>query len=114
VAADDGRTPAADDEELPPPKKLDVRGGSHDDMGVHINRDLRGQGSTARGWNSNMSQLNFSSRGRPRDEIAAEEPVPVRVPASSAPSVTPKSPAAPVPPASRGVRSWLTGLFSRR
>lgn len=116
MAADDEQKPSDDDEPSPPPKKPDVRVGSHDDLGVHINRDLRAQGPSARGWSSNMSQLNFSSRGRPRDEIAATAP-----PAPQPPTPPPATPAPatgeaaePQSPQDGGVLSWLSGFFSRR
>ncbi|MBK5189253.1 MAG: hypothetical protein JJD97_13495, partial [Gemmatimonadaceae bacterium] len=88
MAAGDKNPSGESDEESPAPRKPDVRVSSHDDMGVHVSRDLRAQGPTARGWNTNMSKLNFSARALPRDEIAAEEPAAVQ-PAAGAPEVPP-------------------------
>jgi hypothetical protein len=104
------------DKASPSPNKPDVRVSSHEDMGVHVERDLRATGPTARGFNSNMSKLSFSSRGLRRDEIADEEPAPP-TPAASTSAATPSSvqpAAAPESPESGGALSWLTGLFSRR
>ena len=115
MPAGDEKPSGERDDESPAPPKSDVRVTSHDDMGVHVSRDLRAQGPSARGWNSNMSKLNFSARALPRDESAAEEPPPDAatpvVPAAPAASSS-ASPAAPADPA--GALSWLTGLFSRR
>lgn len=81
---------------------------AHFDMGVHISRDLNATGPTARGYNANMSKLNFSSRGIPREgAVDDHDPAPAR-PAAAAP------PAAPAEPVSGGALSWLTGLFTRR
>jgi hypothetical protein len=89
---------------------------SHEDMGVRISRDLNAGGSVARGYSSNMSKMNFSSRGMPREEVvddqdpAPAKPVaaaPVAPPAPAAPPATPGEPA-------DGALSWLTGLFKRR
>ena len=86
-------------------------------MGVHVSRDLNANGPVARGYNANMSKLNFSSRGIPRDEVAHDEdPAPAKPSAAApvqhpAPAVPSPSPAAP---GSEGVMSWLTGLFTRR
>ena len=117
MAAGDGKPPGSSDEKSPAPPKADVRVGSHDDMGVHVSRDLRAQGPTARGFGSNMSKLTFSARALPRDENTAREPAPD--PAAAAPVESPAleepSSAAPVTPAgSDSPLSWLTGLFSRR
>ena len=86
-------------------------------MGVRVSRDLNASGPVARGYNSNMSKLNFSSRGKPRDEVLEnEDPAPAK-PVAAAP-VKPPAPAAPPAtpgsPAEGGVISWLTGLFTRR
>jgi hypothetical protein len=90
---------------------------SHEDMGVHVSRDLNANGPVARGYSANMSKLNFSSRGRPRDDVVDNtDPAPAK-PAASAPVATPApdaSPAAPAEPESGGALSWLTGLFTRR
>ena len=95
-----------DDLSLPKPEKPAT---SHVDMGVHISRDLNASGPVARGYNANMSKLNFSSRGIPRDEVAHDEdPAPVQQPAPADPSPSPAA------PESEGVMSWLTGLFTRR
>ena len=117
MAAGDEKTPEERDHDSPAPRKPDVRVSAHDDMGVRVSRDLNASGPVARGYNSNMSKLNFSSRGKPRDEVVENEdpapakPVaaaPVKPPALAAPPATPGS------PAEGGVISWLTGLFSRR
>lgn len=117
MPAGDEKPSGEPDDESPAPPKSDVRVTSHDDMGVHVSRDLRAQGPSARGWNSNMSKLNFSARALPRDESAAGEPAPA--PDAAAPVDPPApgasssaAPAAPADPA--GALSWLTGLFSRR
>jgi hypothetical protein len=116
MAAGDSEPPEKSDEKSPASARPDVRVSSHEDMGVHVSRDLSAAGPTARGYNSNMSKLNFSSRGRPRDEIAEEDPA-LPAPAAStaaaapAPAVPSAMPAAPEP--STAI-SWLTGLFSRR
>ena len=95
----------------------DVPVTSHDDMGVRVSRDLNASGPVARGYNANMSKLNFSSRGMPREEVVDDvDPSPAR-PAATLP-VQPPAPAAP-PAASAdaesgGGLSWLTGLFKRR
>ncbi|HEV7703796.1 MAG TPA: hypothetical protein VGO46_05855 [Gemmatimonadaceae bacterium] len=90
---------------------------SHDDMGVHVSRDLNASGPVARGYNANMSKLNFSSRGIPREAVADDtDPAPAK-PTASAPVATPSpaaSPAAPAEPEGVGALSWLTGLFTRR
>lgn len=120
MADGDKKPPEKSDDESPAPGKPDERVSSHDDMGVRVSRDLRATGPTARGYNSNMSKLNFSSRGLPRDEIAEEEPVlvkpaaavPVHAPAASAAPVA--APAAPAAPAPGGVLSWLAELFTHR
>jgi hypothetical protein len=117
MAAGDGKPPEKIDEESPAPAKPDVRVSSHEDMGVNVSRDLRAQGPSARGWNSNMSKLNFSARALPRDESTAEEPAPA--PAAAAPVETPApaespSAASATPADSSGPLSWLTGLFSSR
>jgi hypothetical protein len=103
MAAGDEKPPEGSDTKSPAPSKPDVRVGSHDDMGVHVSRDLRAQGPSARGFGSNMSKLNFSARALPRDESTAAEPA--SGPAAAEPD-TPPDPASPL--------SWLTGLFSRR
>jgi hypothetical protein len=116
MAAGDKEPPGKSDAQSPEPKKPDVRVSSHEDMGVHVSRDLRSTGPTARGYNSNMSKLNFSSRGLPRDEIAEEDPAPPNQDASTAATApAPAVPSAtPVTPEPSTARSWLTGLFSRR
>jgi hypothetical protein len=120
VAAGDTKPPEESDEESPAPKKHDVRVSSHEDMGVHVSRDLRATGPTARGYGSNMSKLNFSSRGMPHEEIAEDEaPAPAKPakPAAAAPVQPPApadSPSSPAGPESEGVLTWLTGLFTRR
>lgn len=117
MAAGDEKTPEARDDDSPALRKPDVRVSSHDDMGVRVSRDLNASGPVGRGYNSNMSKLNFSSRGQPREEVmddddpAPAKPVaaaPVKPPAPAAPPATPES------PAEGGVISWLTGLFTRR
>lgn len=116
MAAGDGKSPGAGDDESPAPRTPDLRLGSHDEMGVNISRDFRGTGGNARGHGANFSKLNFSSRGLPREEIAEEEPAPAK-PATSAtvPTPAPSSPATPPDvPDTGGVVSWLTGLFTRR
>ena len=117
MAAGDKKPPEESDEESPAPMKPDVRVGSHEDMGVHVSRDLRATGPTARGYGSNMSKLNFSSRGMPREEVVDEEdPAPPK--SAAAAPVQPPAPADPSPspagPESEGVLNWLTGLFTRR
>jgi hypothetical protein len=117
MVAGDEKPPERSDKESPAPPRTDVRVGSHDDMGVHVSRDLRAQGPSARGFSSNMSKLNFSARALPRDESTAEEAAPS--PAAAVPVETPSlgesASAAPDTPAdSAGPLSWLTGLFSRR
>jgi hypothetical protein len=117
MAAGDNEPPAKSDDESPTLPKTDVRVTSHDDMGVHVSRDLRAEGPSARGWSSNMSKLNFSARALPRDESAAGEAAPT--PAAAAPveasTSGESSPATPVTSADPvGPLSWLTGLFSRR
>jgi hypothetical protein len=122
MAAGDKKPPEESDDESPAPPKPDVRVTSHDDMGVHVSRNLRAEGPSARGWNSNMSKLSFSARALPRDEGAAEQPAPAQ-PASAPEAAAPVTPpaagasssAAPDTPADPGTPlSWLTGLFSRR
>ena len=86
-------------------------------MGVRISRDLNASGPVARGYNSNMSKLNFSSRGKPREEhIDDEDPAPAKPVAAAPvqPSVPAAPPSSPAAPESEGVMSWLTGLFTRR
>jgi hypothetical protein len=127
MAAGDKKPPEESDDESPAPPKPDVRVTSHDDMGVHVSRNLRAEGPSARGWNSNMSKLSFSARALPRDEGAAEQPAPAQ-PAPAQPASAPEA-AAPVTPPAAGASSsaapdspadpgsplsWLTGLFSRR
>jgi hypothetical protein len=113
MAAGDEKPPEVKDDESPAPPKPDVRVTSHDDMGVHVSRDLRAQGPSARGWSSNMSKLSFSARALPRDESKAEEPS-TAAPAESASSDSAALSTAPAAPDSSGPLSWLTGLFSRR
>jgi hypothetical protein len=116
MAAGDKEPPEKSDEKSPAAKKPDVQVSSHADMGVHVSRDLRATGPSARGYNSNMSKLNFSSRGLPRDEIEEEDPA-SPTPASSAAVATPPPAvpsATPVTPEPSTALSWLTGLFSRR
>ena len=113
MAAGDKKPPEESDEESPAPRKPDVQVSSHEDMGVHVSRDLRETGPTARGYNSKMSKLNFSARALPRDEIAAEDPAPVP-PAAAAPVQPDATPDASPAPPPEGALSWLTGLFSRR
>jgi hypothetical protein len=127
MAAGDKKPPEESDDESPAPPKPDVRVTSHDDMGVHVSRNLRAEGPSARGWNSNMSKLSFSARALPRDEGAAEQPAPAQ-PAPAQPASAPEA-AAPVTPPAAGASSsaapdspadpgsplsWLTGMFSRR
>ena len=117
MAAGDGKPPEKSDSASPAPSKTDVRVGSHDDMGVHVSRDLRAQGPTARGFGSNMSKLNFSARALPRDENTADEPdlgpaAAAPVESASLEGSTSTPPGTPVDAA--GPLSWLTGLFSRR
>jgi hypothetical protein len=108
VAAGDEKPPEESDEESPAAKRPDVRVGSHDDMGVHISRDLRATGPTARGFGSNMSKLSFSSRGIPHGDVVDDA-----APAPTKPA-TVDPPPSPAAPESDGALSWLTGLFSRR
>ncbi|MDQ2930614.1 MAG: hypothetical protein M3Y05_07350 [Gemmatimonadota bacterium] len=116
MAAGDGKSPGAGDDESPAPRKPDLRVGSHDDMGVNISRDFRGTGGNARGHGASFSKLNFSSRGLPREEIAEEEPALAKPVASlPVPPPAPSSPATPPDaPDKGGVVSRLTGLFTRR
>jgi hypothetical protein len=99
------------DEKSPSPPRPDVRVSSHDDMGVHVSRDLRAQGPSARGWSSNMSKLNFSARALPRDEIAGEDPAPAAAPVP--PAANASAPPEPAEPAATGFISKLAGLFRR-
>ena len=117
MAAGDEKPLESGDDESPASSRTDVRVGSHDDMGVHVSRDLRAQGPSARGFGSKMSKLNFSARALPRDEKAAEEPAAPPTAAAPAESPAPEesSSAVPVAPADAdSPLSWLTGLFSRR
>ena len=103
-----------DDVSAPKPEKPVA---SHDDMGVHVSRDLNANGPVARGYNANMSKLNFSSRGIPRDAIVHDEdPAPAKPSAAApVPQPAPVDPSpSPATPESEGVMSWLTGLFTRR
>jgi hypothetical protein len=117
MAAGDKKAPDESDDASPAPRTPDVRVSAHDDMGVRVSRDLNASGPVARGYNSNMSKLNFSSRGVPREEVVDnEDAAPVR-PVAAAPVKPPAPvapPAAPAEPASGGALSWLTGLFTRR
>ena len=98
-------------EKSPAPPKPDVRVSSHEDMGVHVSRDLRAQGPSARGWNTNMSKLNFSARALPRDEIVENDPAPSATmpPPVGGDGTTPVT----AEPASSGIISKLAGLFRR-
>ncbi len=104
-------------DELPKAPKPETPVRLHEDMGVRVSRDLNASGPVARGYNSNMSKLNFSSRGMPREAVVDDEdPAPAR-PVAAAPveSPAPVAPvAAPAKPESSGALSWLTGLFNRR
>ena len=108
MAAGDEKTPDESDDELPAPRKPDVRVSAHDDMGVRVSRDLNATGPVARGYNSNMSKLNFSARALPRAEVVDDEDPASATPVAAAP------PVAPAEPESDGALSWLTGLFKRR
>jgi hypothetical protein len=117
MAAGDEKPPERSDTKSPAPPRTDVRVGSHDDMGVHVSRDLRAQGPSARGFSSKMSKLNFSARALPRDESTAEEPAPgpaAAVPVDAPPLEESASAAPDTPADSASPLSWLTGLFSRR
>jgi hypothetical protein len=99
-------------EKSPAPPKPDVRVSSHEDLGVHVSRDLRAQGPSARGWNSNMSKLNFSARALPRDEIVEDDPAPAAaVPPPPVVAVSTTSETAE--PASSSIISKLAGFFRR-
>lgn len=113
MAAGEKEPPNASDDESPAPKKSDVRVGSHDDMGVHVSRDLRAQGPSARGWNSNMSRLDFSARALPRDENEAPEAEPVASTPPAPPAASADVPADAAVPAEPGLISKLAGLFRR-
>jgi len=117
MAAGDKKPPEESDEESPAPRKPDVRVSSHEDMGVRVSRDLNATGPVARGYNSNMSKLNFSARALPRDVGPDGDPALVR-PEVAAPvqaAEAPDAPAAtPETPTDSGVLTWLTGLFTRR
>jgi len=112
MAAGDKKPGDEGDEESPAAPKPDVRVSSHEDMGVHVSRDLRAQGPSARGWSSNMSKLNFSARALPRDEIVEDD----AAPAAAVPT-PPAVGAGPTPetaePDSSGIFSKLAGLFRR-
>lgn len=111
MAAGDTKPSEEGDEKSPSAPKPDVRVSSHDDMGVHISRDLRAQGPSARGWNSNMSKLNFSARALPRDEIVEDDPAPATAPA--APVGNASTPPESAEPAASGLFSKLAELFRR-
>jgi hypothetical protein len=116
MASGDKKPSGESDDPSPAPNKPDVRVSSHEDMGVHVSRDLRATGNSARGHNSNMSKLSFSSRGLSRDEGTDDEPTPPK-PVASAPVQPPaaaSSTAEPATPEPSTALSWLTGLFSRR
>ncbi|MEP7086118.1 MAG: hypothetical protein ABI884_02190 [Gemmatimonadota bacterium] len=116
MAAGDGKSPGAEDDESPAPRTPDLRVGSHDDMGVNISRDLRGTGGNARGHGASFSKMSFSSRGAPREEVVEEDRAPAK-PATSAPvsaQAPAAPPAAPAEPEKGTVVSWLTGLLTRR
>src|ERR1700712_2201302 len=103
-----------DDVSAPKPAKP---ASSHDDMGVHVSRDLNAGGSIPRGYNGGMSELNFPSGGIPPDAAGNDEdPAPAK-PFAAAP-LQPSAPAssavAPAESESGGPLSWLTGLFTRR
>jgi hypothetical protein len=109
MAAGDKKAPDEGDDASPAPRKPDVRVSSHDDMGVRVSRDLNASGPVARGYSSNMSKLNFSSRGVPREEVVNDEdPAPATPPAPVVPPATPDA------LADGGALSWLAGLFKRR
>ena len=100
-------------------RKPDKSVSSHDDMGVHISRDLNANGPVARGYNANMSKLNFSARAVPRAEgpdgdPALARPVVAAKDAPEPPAAPATPPAEPASPDDGGVVSWLTGLFTRR
>jgi hypothetical protein len=101
-------------------RKPDKPVSSHDDMGVHVSRDLNANGPVARGYNANMSKLNFSARAIPRaegpdgDPALARPVVAAKVPAPEPPAAPATPPADPASPDDGGVVSWLTGLFTRR
>ncbi|MBA2685253.1 MAG: hypothetical protein H0U66_12265 [Gemmatimonadaceae bacterium] len=116
MAAGDGKSPGAGDDESTAPRKPDLRVGSHDDMGVNISRDLRGTGGNARGHGATFSKMSFSSRGAPREEVVEEAPAPAKPPSSAPVSAQAPAapPAAPAEPEKGTVVSWLTGLFTRR
>ncbi|HMI57178.1 MAG TPA: hypothetical protein VK511_03970 [Gemmatimonadaceae bacterium] len=120
MAAGDKKPPEKSDDESPAPKKPEVKVSSHDDMGVRVSRDLNASGPVARGYNSNMSKLNFSARAIPRaegpdgDPALARPVVAPQVPAPEPPAAPAASPTDPATPDDGGVVSWLTGLFTRR
>jgi hypothetical protein len=105
-----------DDMSVPKPDKPVS---SHDDMGVHVSRDLNANGPVARGYNANMSKLSFSARAIPRAGGADGDPALAR-PVVAAEKPVPESPVVPASPPAEpaspdgGVVSWLTGLFTRR
>jgi len=111
MTAGDKKPGEEGDERSPSAPKPDVRVSSHEDMGVHVSRDLRAQGPSARGWNSNMSKLNFSARALPRDEGADEDPAPATAPAP--PAANASTPPESAEPAASGLFSKLAELFRR-
>jgi hypothetical protein len=72
----------------PEPSGLGVGGGTHDDLGVSVERDLAGSGRLARGGSTRFSTLRFHSRGLPAppsaDADRDEAPRPA-LPAAEAP-----------------------------
>ncbi|MEO7521366.1 MAG: hypothetical protein ABIW79_06070 [Gemmatimonas sp.] len=60
--------PGSDAEQKP----VDLRFTKVEQSGVRLDRDLSGQGHLARGSRTNMSNMRFSVRAQPRDELDPE------------------------------------------
>ncbi|WP_420127649.1 hypothetical protein [Longimicrobium sp.] len=82
--------------------------GTHQDLGVTVQRDLTGSGRLARGGESRFSSLRLRSVGRPASPAEAENG------ADAAPSLAaaevaeePEPPSAPAPSPLRRLLRWL-------
>ena len=78
-----------------PEQKPDLRFTSIEQGGVRVDRDLSGSGHLSRGSRTNMSNMRFSVRAQPRDELDPE----LQALRPKEPAVAPPRAAAPDPPA---------------
>jgi hypothetical protein len=80
--------------------------GTHQDLGVTVQRDLTGSGRLARGGETRFSSLRLRSVGRPAPPAeAGADPAPSLAAAEEAEE--PEPPSAPAPSALRRLLRWL-------